>query len=34
MAAVGLCDVRIVPIRKRNSKQGLLEFHVTGARQT
>jgi DNA modification methylase len=34
MAAVGLCDVRIVPIRKRNSKKGLLEFHVTGARQT
>jgi hypothetical protein len=34
MAAVGLCDVRIVPIRKRNSKQGLLEFHVSGARQT
>jgi DNA modification methylase len=34
MAAVGLCDVRIVPIRKRNSKRGLLEFHVAGARQT
>jgi len=34
MAAVGLCDVRIVPIRKRNSKKGLLEFHVSGARQT
>jgi hypothetical protein len=34
MAAVGLCGVNIVPIRKRNSKQGLLEFHVTGARQT
>jgi DNA modification methylase len=34
MAAVGLCDVHIVPIRKRNSKKGLLEFHVTGARQT
>ncbi|MFL6602993.1 MAG: DNA methyltransferase [Steroidobacteraceae bacterium] len=33
MAAVGLCDVRIIPIRKRNSKQGLLEFHVTAARQ-
>jgi hypothetical protein len=33
MAAVGLCDVRIVPIRKRNSKKGLLEFHVTGARR-
>jgi hypothetical protein len=33
MAAVGLCDVRIVPIRKRNSKKGLLEFHVTAARQ-
>jgi hypothetical protein len=34
MAAVGLCDVRIVPIRKRNSKKGLLEFHVMGCRQT
>jgi hypothetical protein len=34
MAAVGLCDVRIVPIRKRNSKKGLLEFHVTGTRRT
>jgi hypothetical protein len=34
MAAVGLCDVRIVPIRRRNSKKGLLEFHVTGSRQT
>jgi hypothetical protein len=34
MAAVGLCDVRIVPIRKRNSKKGLVEFHVTAARQT
>ena len=34
MAAVGLCDVRIVPIRKRNSKRGLLEFHVSAARQT
>ena len=33
MAAVGLCDVRIVPIRKRNSKKGLVEFHVTGSRQ-
>ena len=32
MAAVGLCDVRIVPIRKRNSKKGLVEFHVTGSR--
>jgi hypothetical protein len=34
MAAVGLCDVRVVPIRKRNSKKGLVEFHVTGTRQT
>ena len=34
MAAVGLCDVRIVPIRRRNSKKGLLEFHVTATRQT
>jgi hypothetical protein len=32
MAAVGLCDVRSVPIRKRNSKKGLVEFHVTGCR--
>lgn len=34
MAAVGLRDVRVVPIRKRNSKKGLVEFHVTGARHT
>jgi hypothetical protein len=33
MAAVGLCDVRIVPIRKRNSKKGLFEFHVSGTRR-
>ncbi len=33
MAAVGLCDVRIVPIRKRNSKRGLVEFHVAATRQ-
>lgn len=33
MAAVGLHAVRIIPIRKRNSKQGLVEFQVTGARQ-
>jgi len=33
MAQVGLCDVRIVPIRKRNSKKGLFEFHVSGKRQ-
>jgi hypothetical protein len=32
MADVGLCDVSIVPIRKRNSKKGLLEFHVSGRR--
>jgi hypothetical protein len=32
MAAVGLCDVRSVPLRKRNSKKGLVEFHVTGCR--
>jgi hypothetical protein len=32
MAAVGLCDVRCVPIRKRNSKKGLVEFHVTARR--
>ena len=29
MAAVGLCDVRCIPLRKRNSKKGLVEFHVT-----
>jgi hypothetical protein len=33
MAAVGLCDVRIVPLRKRNSKGGLMEFRVSGKRQ-
>jgi hypothetical protein len=32
MAAVGLCDVRCVPIRKRNSKRGLVEFHVSARR--
>ena len=32
MAAVGLSEVRVVPIRKRNSKKGLVEFHVTGTR--
>jgi hypothetical protein len=30
MAQAGLCDVRIIPLRKRNSKQGLFEFHVSG----
>jgi hypothetical protein len=33
MAQVGLCDVRIVPLRKRNSKRGLLEFHISAARR-
>ncbi len=33
MAAAGLRDVRIVPLRKRNSKQGLLEFQVSGRRR-
>ena len=33
MAAVGLCDVRCVPIRKRNSKKGLVEYHVSARRQ-
>jgi D12 class N6 adenine-specific DNA methyltransferase len=33
MAAVGLRNVRIVPLRKRNSKQGLVEFQVTGSRR-
>jgi D12 class N6 adenine-specific DNA methyltransferase len=32
MAAVGLTDVKIIPIRKRNSKKGLIEFHVVGAK--
>ena len=32
MAAVGLCDVRIVPLRKRNSKKGLVEFRVSARR--
>lgn len=34
MAAVGLHKVQIAPIRKRNSKRGLVEFRVTGVRQT
>jgi len=25
MAAVGLCDVRCIPLRKRNSKKGLVD---------
>jgi len=33
MAAVGLQKVQIAPIRKRNSKKGLVEFAVTGVRQ-
>src|SRR5262249_34884794 len=32
MAAVGLCEVRSVPLRKRNSKPGLFEFQVSGRR--
>jgi D12 class N6 adenine-specific DNA methyltransferase len=32
MAAVGLTDVRIIPIRKRNSKKDLVEFHVVGVK--
>jgi hypothetical protein len=32
MAAVGLTDVKIIPIRKRNSKKGLVEFHVVGVK--
>jgi hypothetical protein len=34
MAAVGLCDIQCEPIRKRNSKKGLVEFHVTARRGT
>lgn len=33
MAAVGLREVCIIPIRKRNSKKGLVEFHIMGRRQ-
>jgi hypothetical protein len=33
MSALGLRDVRIAPLRKRNSKKGLVEFHVTGTRR-
>jgi hypothetical protein len=32
MATVGLHDIQIVPIRKRNSKKGLIEFHVMGTK--
>ncbi len=32
MAAVGLRDVVIAPLRKRNSKKGLIEFRVSAAR--
>jgi hypothetical protein len=32
MAQVGLSDVRITPLRKRNSKQGLFEYQVSGRR--
>src|SRR5262249_30216375 len=34
MAAIGLRGVQITPLRKRNSKRGLLEFQVTGRRGT
>ncbi len=33
MAAVGLCDIQCEPIRKRNSKKGLVEFHVSARRE-
>jgi hypothetical protein len=33
MAAVGLSHIQCAPIRKRNSKKGLVEFHVTGRRE-
>jgi hypothetical protein len=29
---VGLRNVQIAPLRKRNSKKGLVEFHVSAAR--
>ena len=32
MAAVGLCDIQCEPIRKRNSKKGLVEFHISARR--
>jgi hypothetical protein len=32
MAAVGLSEIRVTPLRKRNSKQWLLEFRVSGRR--
>jgi hypothetical protein len=32
MATVGLTDVKIIPIRKRNSKKGLIEFRVVGVK--
>jgi hypothetical protein len=32
MSAVGLRNVHVAPLRKRNSKKGLVEFHVTGTR--
>jgi len=32
MAAVGLTQVKIIPIRKRNSKKGLVEFQVVGVK--
>ncbi|MBV8806432.1 MAG: DNA adenine methylase [Sinobacteraceae bacterium] len=32
MAVAGLCDVRIVPLRRRNSKGGLVEFRVSARR--
>ncbi len=32
MAAVGLCDIQCEPIRKRNSKKGLVEFRVSALR--
>ena len=33
MAALGLRAVRVAPIRKRNSKKGLVEYHVMGRRE-
>jgi D12 class N6 adenine-specific DNA methyltransferase len=33
MTALGLRAVRVVPIRKRNSKKGLVEYHVMGLRE-
>jgi hypothetical protein len=32
MAAAGLSEIHVAPLRKRNSKKGLFEFQVSGKR--